>query len=681
MMKDGSVNGSIDETAKAFQGHPKFPGGYPKGEDDHSYPGRYTYPQQAIEPEMHWKNDMQMPPSPSDYPDMPYDGLIQQKYVANYFKGQYVSFSKEDDDKQHLIDDKAEHFIRDYNDPALKGKDKPASNNNPEFSKKGFGSKSPWAGKWAEERTYDKMFDESADKRSSTRINEFGAERPVFSGSTTLVNPTDDSDKSDILENSGLERYERKRVRALNDTHNHGNTSNQDGATSDYINNHVPLSPLHPFLRLDSDDDRGPKNINSLVKQSLFLSYNRTHIPMADVEFRKGFRHTFFNRPECYVMYSDNGNAKLCRQAAKDEDFSSLFYRMPHVVTMLAPSYITGVHGVGLQPDGMHAFSDNWNYLLSNRVLGLSPTDETLSQKETMTKTPEGYTITPGLHLESRTGSTIQISFRETKDLEVSEFIKAWMLYIHKRARGYFEPPYNGYQYINDWFETNRKATSINPKLNGNHINRLQLHPYDRALEYCASIFDFVTNESDNKVIYWCKYFGVYPVAITNPLSNENNGPLGAEGLKVDVTFRYQYKLPCTNRTLIEFNYNSGICDALGNLRIAGKPTFSHSFLVKDPKSEIKLADSVSPDPCKALTQYIGAAGMFTGTPMILMAAREMNPLSDRMGNEDLTCVPVLRFADITDPQLNTLLNLGFNYTASTEGQKIQYAFATNNYT
>lgn len=665
--KGGSNNtfassSNLEKTrALGFQGHPTFSGGYPKDLADESHPGYISYPQQPVTPDLHWRNDFQLPPG-------------ETKQVGKYFHSQYVSFDKERDDRQHLVDDKTDHFIRDYNDPALKGRDKPASNNNKEFSNPAYGTKpdSPLAGKYAYEYTYDKMFDESAEARSLTYVNQFGAERPVFSGSVSPVNPFPGSNtyKEDVLA-FDVEAAERRVVKAMNRQKDGlANQSQGDTYYQNHITNKVPLSPLHPFTRLDVSYT-GPNSIPIATKQMMFQTYNRTHLPVADAEFRKGFRHTFFSRPECYVMYSDNGKPKLCEQAEHDEDFSSLYMRAPHLVNLLAPAYVTGTHGLGALGGNGVSFHDNWNYLLSNRVLGISVAEDTLTQKETMAKTAEGYTVIPGLHVESRTGSTISISFKETKDLEVTEFIKAWMMYIHKRARGYFYPPYNGYQYENSFFPTNRQVVNI-AKSGLRNI----LHPYDRALEYCASIFDFATNESDSRILYWCKYYGVYPVSVTSPVSYETNAPLTNENMKIDVTFRYQYKLPGVNKSLIEFNYNSGICDDMGRLTIGGKPEFSNSFLKKENGEGYSNVDSL--DPNYAIVNYIGAAGMFTGTPMVLMQTGYKNPLSRRGDDEDMMMFPVLRFANLANDQyLNELLNLGFNQRVQIKNERVEYAALT----
>lgn len=640
---------SIEQRGLPFQGSPTFPGGYPTNTANPEYPGYITFPQRSVEISDHWRHANVIDLSPENYHKL-------YKVEGKEYENQYLSPSKQADDKQYLITDKGDHFIRDYNDPSsLKIID---------FDRPRGQSRDPRnVG-----LTYNDIFDDRAatiDRRTSTE-NEFGAQRPVFSGSTTNVNPWMPGwiDREYILQ-YGLEAGEEKKVKAANKTGPEAASEENDVGKEARF---VPLSPMHPFTRIN-DNGGDNKFLVNKVHSALFETYNRTHTPIADAEFRKGFRHIFFSRPECYVCCNTNGEVGLCEQAAYDEDFSSLYQRQPHVVKLLSPSYISTNNSTN---------SDNWNYLLSNRVISMSTGEDSLSQKETVTKTEEGYTVLPGLHLESRTGSTITVSFRDTKNLEVYEFIRGWMAYIHKRARGIFAPPYNGYNYRNSFFDTGNKKKTLSV------ADMAMLHPYDRALEYCASIYDFVTNEADTKVIYWCKYYGIYPIQVSSPIANENNGPLTNENMKIDVTFRYQYKLPGVNKTLVEFNYNSGICDQFGRVRLTTNPTFSSPFMVKDASSGVSTDDidnnqvvdtlgklkSGGGDLQKALKYHVGAAGMFTGTPMILMTM---------MGTIDGTSsvYPVLRFQPLNNNRsdLTRTLNLGYELAVHVgDNEKVKYA-------
>ena len=157
-----------------------------------------------------------------------------------------------------------------------------------------------------------------------------GTEVPVYSGATTHRNPLDDP-AVDTMQKFGLDTYDIETVREK---------LGNDKAVP-------PLSPIHPFLY-------------SGVSEA----------------FRKGFRHIFFTRPECYIMSTKDGNVQLSQQCESDEDFASSFMRMPHISMLLSPVYVTGT--VGYDSIIQH----NWNFLLSNAVQGMSNTDDKLNLVE-----------------------------------------------------------------------------------------------------------------------------------------------------------------------------------------------------------------------------------------------------------------------------------------------------------
>ena len=68
------------------------------------------------------------------------------------------------------------------------------------------------------------------------------------------------------------------------------------------------------------------------------------------------------------------------------------------------------------------------------------------------------------------------------------------------------------------------------------------------------------------------------------------------------------------------------------------------------------------------LAEYIGASGMFTGTPFIVMAKTGMNPLRELNGAKELIVSPVLRFMNLDDQNLNNLLNLNITEDVKDRG-------------
>ena len=446
---------------------------------------------------------------------------------------------------EYYIDDKANHLTRDVNDPALA--------NVPV--------------------TYE-----------YTAPNGQKLDIPVFSGSTTNINPLNDPVKQDILDTS-LETYHER---------------NHDGK----------LSPLQPFTRSEPQ----------IAHRSIMFTYNRTKLPVADIEWRKGFRHLFFTRPECYVMCNDGG-IRLCSQAANDEEFSSTYTRLPHIVQQLAPFYITG--SFEDEQGATNGLLTNWNYLLSNRSDGFNTSGTQMTIAENVGKSYGGFSINPAGFISSKVGGVIDMTFNETKSLECYEYLRLWMLYMDKVHKGQFAPSYNGYMYENNFYDAGVVVGA----------NKI-LHPYDRAIDYAATLFDIITNESGTKILYWCKYYGIYPTSAIPQLSNATNSPL--VGVKTNAQFRYMYKLENTNKSLLEFNYNAGIVGKTGHLTNTARESLP--FLLSEYDDN----------------KYIGAAGMFTGSPYIVMGSDSQTNLLD---SSRMVTVPYLRFANLNNESINKEMN------------------------
>lgn len=450
----------------------------------------------------------------------------------------------------------------------------------------------------------NKRLDESINSSYMANAKDGKYEVPVFQGATTNINPTNDPEIKKILDNGGFGEDNESKV-----------SSN---------NARTPISPIHPFLRMQTNSKTG-YNASQIAT---LTTYNRTSLPVADLEWRKGFRYIFITRPECYIMATENGKLVLSEQAENDEDFGSCYTRMPHILKLLSPIYVTGSFS-------SNSLDSNWNYLLSNRAMGAPIAQTSLSINENVAKSITGYTVTPGMTVDSLQGSTIDVSFRDTKNLEVSEMIRMWMMYIHKIKRGIFAPSFNGYQRHNA-FDSDMPDGG-KPVYKDIH----RYHIYNRALDYCASMFDIITNESGTKILYWCKYYGIYPTTMTpDGLTNDKAGPITNEQ-NVNVTFKYHRKSVNLNRNLIEFNYNAGITDDIG--RVINKDLLSsESFLIKNDKS-----DSILP-------RYIGPAGMFCASPYIVMEVTQRDPLDPSTS----IVTPQLRFSPITN-SLDTMLNMG----------------------
>ena len=464
-------------------------------------------------------------------------------------------------------------------------------------------------------------FTKEADQHNGTidsvdgNINPEYAFGDVFSGFTTQVNPTNDPNKQEILDSS----------LALYLEEGSGKTNGDYG---DLKGTKPPISPIAPFISHINDI-----NDQHMADKTIFNSYNRTRLPVADIEWRKGFRHIFISRPECYLMgFNANGTGvDICDQVKLDDDFATANMRMPHIIRLLSPWYVSG--GSGNQA------RCNWNYLLSNRALGMGVGAMQMTTNDTVGKSIEGFTVTPAMHVESRQGATLDIAFQDTKELEIFESARLWMLYMYKRKKGIFFPPYNGYKTTNGFIPG---IPSSGKRLEG--ANLTQYHPYDRAIEYGASLYDIITNESGDKILYWCKYYGIYPISVTPSLDNDHNGPITT--VQTNITFKYHYKLENNQTSLVEFNHDAGIVDDLGGLINDVNLNASMSWLLKN--------DGTPNVGNPGMSNYIGAAGMFTGTPYVVMRRSRPDPISGQT-----TFVPYLGFLNVEVGGIDNYSNLG----------------------
>jgi hypothetical protein len=127
-----------------------------------------------------------------------------------------------------------------------------------------------------------------------------------------------------------------------------------------------------------------------------------------------------------------------------------------------------------------------------------------------------------------------------------------------------------------------------------------------------------------------------------------------ASEITVDVTFRYQYKLPCENKSLVEFNFNTGITDVNGHLSEGLQMDTVNGFISNDQM--FKTFDA-SLNNRRHNIPYIGGANMFVGTPYIVMNRFKREPTRDSKGQ--LTVWPYLKFLPLTNDRMNTYGNLG----------------------
>ena len=147
------------------------------------------------------------------------------------------------------------------------------------------------------------------------------------------------------------------------------------------------------------------------------------------------------------------------------------------------------------------------------------------------------YEMVYGDSYTGRAAGDFNCNFIETSDYSIINLIKLWITYIDNVSRGAWSPSYN--LYGND--------SSFSTSINGSHI-------YRKALDYAASVYVFKCGPDGEDVLYWSKYYGVFPMNTgANALSWDAGTPIG-DNPKLNIKFSYSFKKDLSPISLLEFN-------------------------------------------------------------------------------------------------------------------------------
>lgn len=232
--------------------------------------------------------------------------------------------------------------------------------------------------------------------------------------------------------------------------------------------------------------------------------YNRYKIPTLNTAFIKGFAHVFFTKPICNIL---DKNHNLQTDLKADPWFRYLHRYRVSILDQLCGQYSS---------DGPIM------YALSNKAESFSLSDEYI-EKETYGKSFSGWSITYGKNnVESKSAGTFDISYTDDRDLDVYYIHKAWAEYIAGVYRGDFNP------------------TSHNIKA--------------KVLDYPAACYYFVTAEDGETLVFWSKYYGVFPTTIPSTHMSWSEGrPITDPNFTQE--YNFSFKEDMNPDTLIDFNH------------------------------------------------------------------------------------------------------------------------------
>jgi hypothetical protein len=307
---------------------------------------------------------------------------------------------------------------------------------------------------------------------------------------------------------------------------------------------------------------------NVMAKAMKFYMYNRFRTPDTNLAHNKSFTYVFFTRPDLNLLKKEGGiTAK--NHILNHTETAMLWRRNPELFKLLTDRSRCGDQ-------------DNFNMLLSNQCTSFDIQDETLTTNEAG-KSWNEYEMAYGNMYTARSAGEFPCNFTETATYDVTNLIKLWMTYIDMVARGAWSPSY-------DLTEQNKET----PEITDSYV-------FTKTLDYAASAYVFKCGPDGQDILYWSKYFGIFPINTgASALSWDETTPVGSTP-KLNIRFRYSFKRDLNPVSLIEFNRASNI---------------------KSPNDAIS-EEAFNPEYGHSNRPYVGAPFV----EMLLRNPKNMNPL------------------------------------------------------
>ena len=279
-----------------------------------------------------------------------------------------------------------------------------------------------------------------------------------------------------------------------------------------------------PQLGLVNEDKilRQKMGFSSEEYQDYYQNFNRYYNIFPEIELGDTKTWVFMTRPDLFIF--DNNSEKNGGPGAlagapgtSTEGMTSIYFDpymryMRHMYAIILKSLTANL-----------CDSHDFIPFLVDRTESLQLQDESIKNYE-MTQMYTGYKLAyAGNGLESRTGGTMEINFREDYHCRVTKFFNTWLHYIDGVTRNIFSP--------------RRESVYLN------------------KLDYVCSIYQIVCDATGSNIIYFAKYTGCFPINANH--SNFSHQLRGTPDNKVSVSFAYSHFDALNSQILVDFNANS----------------------------------------------------------------------------------------------------------------------------
>lgn len=259
---------------------------------------------------------------------------------------------------------------------------------------------------------------------------------------------------------------------------------------------------------------RKAHNIDTMTENTLYKTYtkkyNRFKVPTPNDAFTKGFGHVFFTRPACNIFRQTNsGNYTLSDTVKYDPIFKVGVKQEKSILYQLSI-------------DG--PYDHEFGLYLSNKATSFEGREVSLDS-DAYGKSMRGHNIAYGKHnIKSKAASEFSVNYVDDRNLHILKLHNYWVEYISGCYTGRFMP--------------------------------IPERILAKELDYVCSVYYIVTAENGEDIIYWAKYYGVFPTNVPGSSMSWTKGQV-ISNPELSITYQYSFYEPMNPETLYEFNLNT----------------------------------------------------------------------------------------------------------------------------
>lgn len=237
------------------------------------------------------------------------------------------------------------------------------------------------------------------------------------------------------------------------------------------------------------------------------LYFDRLYSVYPDKELDNICQYVFFVRPDTNI-FDESSSDKLSSACAKNAFMRYMKATYPKILLQLSSN---------LTPN-----NDFMPYLVgrteSLQIPDYSIKNYSLNQPYTNLLIPYA-----GHGLESMTGGTFDVSFREDNEFRIHKLFQAWLTYINGVVRNTMVPKYK-------------------------HISQ-------NKIDYATSVYCITCAADGKTILYWSKYTGAFPTTVPN--SDLSFNLRGSVPNKLNIPFSYFLCESMEPYILADFNKNA----------------------------------------------------------------------------------------------------------------------------